>query len=72
VSKEQVMDHQGKRPAETITREGRTFSEAEYSENAGEVVAHAAATGTAIVLAPDGTPRVVISIPTADLPTFGD
>jgi hypothetical protein len=50
----------------------RTFSEAEYSENAGKIVAHAAANGTAVVSAPDGTARVVISIPTADLPTLGD
>lgn len=49
-----------------------TFSEAEYSENAGKIIAHAAATGTAVVSAPDGSARVVISIPTVDLPTLGD
>ena len=49
-----------------------TFSEAEYTANAGKVVAHAAATGTAVVSASDGRPLVVISIPTVDLPTLSD
>lgn len=48
------------------------FTEAEYSANAGKVIAHAAATGSAVVASPDGRPRVVISIPTVDLPTLGD
>jgi hypothetical protein len=46
------------------------FTEAEYSANAGKVIAHAAATGIAVVARPDGRPRVVISIPTVDLPTL--
>jgi hypothetical protein len=49
-----------------------TFSEAEYSVDAPKVLAHAAATGTAVVSTADGAPRVVISIPTIDLPTLGD
>jgi hypothetical protein len=48
------------------------FTEAEYSADAGKVIAHAAAMGSAVVASPDGRPRVVISIPTVDLPTFGD
>jgi len=49
----------------------RAFSEAEYSADAGKIIAHAAATGRAVVASPDGRPRVVISIPTVDLPTLG-
>jgi len=52
--------------------ESGVFSEAEYSADAGKVIAHAAATGSAVVASPDGRPRVVISIPTVDLPTLGD
>ena len=48
------------------------FSEADYSADAGKVIAHAVATGTAVVARPDGSPRVVISIPTVDLPTLGE
>lgn len=48
------------------------FSEAEYSTNPAKIIAHAAATGRAVVEGPDGRPRVVISIPTVDLPTLGD
>lgn len=47
-----------------------TFSEAEYSEDVSKVIAHAAATGKAIVVGADGKPRVVITIPTVDLPTL--
>ena len=49
-----------------------TFSEADYSSDPGKVIAHAAATGTAIVVNADGRPRVIITIPTADLPVLGD
>jgi hypothetical protein len=72
MNKEKAMDQQGERPAATTTENASTFSEAEYAENARKVVAHAAATGTAIVSTAEGTPRVVISIPTVDLPTLGD
>jgi hypothetical protein len=48
------------------------FSEADFSCDAGRVIAHAAATGTAVVAAADGRPRVVITIPTVDLPTLGE
>ena len=65
------MKQQDQRPTATPT-ETTSFSEAEYSANAGKVVAHAAATGTAVVSAADGSPRVVIIIPTVDLPTLGD
>jgi hypothetical protein len=66
------MDQQSKRSAAASTEGGSTFSEAEYSSNARKVVAHAAETGTAVVSAADGAPRVVISIPTSDLPMLGD
>lgn len=64
------MDNQGK-SSDTKADPG-TFSEAEYSSNVRKVIAYAAATGTAVVSASDGSPRVVISIPTVDLPTLGD
>ena len=44
----------------------RVFTEAEYRADAGAVVAHAFANGSAIVARPDGSPRVVISIPPAE------
>ncbi len=44
----------------------RVFTEAEYRADAKSVVAHAVATGSAIVARADGTPRVIISIPPAD------
>lgn len=44
----------------------KVFSEAEYKADARKVIAHALAAGTAIVARPDGSPRVVISIPPAD------
>lgn len=72
MNRQEVMDQQGKGPAATPMGNASTFSEAEYSANARKVVAHAAATGTAVVSTADGTPRVVISIPTIDLPTLGD
>lgn len=68
-----MMD-QRRKDRSSIPRVGvsRAFSEADYSADAGKIIAHAAATGSAVVTAPDGTPRVVISIPTVDLPTLGD
>jgi len=42
------------------------FTEAEYRTDAKKVVAHAVATGRAIVARADGTVRVVISIPQAE------
>ncbi|MBV8757612.1 MAG: hypothetical protein JO257_10065 [Deltaproteobacteria bacterium] len=42
------------------------FSETEYRADAKNVVAHAIATGRAIVARADGTIRVVISIPQAE------
>lgn len=44
----------------------KVFTEAEYRANAGKVIAHATAAGSAIVARADGTPRVVISIPPAE------
>ena len=45
---------------------GGTFTEAEYAADVAGVVAYAAKTGRAVVVRPDGSARVVISIPTAD------
>jgi hypothetical protein len=42
------------------------FTEAEYLADPKSVVAHAVATGRAVVARADGTVRVVISIPPAD------
>jgi hypothetical protein len=50
----------------------RRFSEADYVKDTKGVVAHAAATGRAVVQNADGRPRVIISIPTSDLPTLDD
>lgn len=47
-----------------------TFSESDYTSNPRVVVAHAAAHGSATVVAADGRPLVFIDIPTTDLPTF--
>ena len=45
------------------------FTEAEYRTELKKVVAHAIATGQAIVTRADGTVRVVISIPPAESST---
>lgn len=65
---------QGRKDTSSTTRVDASpaFSEAEYSTDAGKVIAHAAATGNAVVARADGSPRVVISIPTVDLPPLGD
>jgi hypothetical protein len=65
---------QRRKPPSTSARAGSAaeFSEAEYSANAGKVIAHAAANGMAVVSAADGRQRIVISIPTVDLPTLDD
>lgn len=42
------------------------FSEAEYSDDPGRVIAHAVSTGRAVVARADGSARVVISIPAAE------
>lgn len=66
------MDHRLKaRPPHGQAEVSGVFSEAEYSADAAKVIAHAAATGSAVVVSADGRPRVVISIPTVDLPTLG-
>lgn len=67
-----AMNQRGNGQATKEMETAGTFSEAEYAADARKVVAHAAATGTAVVSASDGTPRVVISIPTVDLPKLGD
>lgn len=64
------MDNKNKSSA--TAESVQSFSEADYSANVGKVIAHAAANGTAVVAKADGSPRVVISIPTADLPTLDD
>jgi hypothetical protein len=67
------MDHRHKTSSSAaLESPSGVFSEAEYAADVGKVIAHAAATGRAIVATADGRPRVVISIPTADLPTLGD
>jgi hypothetical protein len=65
------MDNHRKASPATKSVE-KSFSEADYSADAGKIIAHAVATGSAVVASADGTPRVVISIPTVDLPTLGD
>jgi hypothetical protein len=46
------------------------FTEAQYRADVAMVIDHAAANGRAVVLAADGSPRVVITIPTHDLPVL--
>lgn len=71
VSTDQV--HGVERDPASTAREGEgTFTEAEYAENPEKIVAYAAATGCAVVVDVDGKPRVVITIPTADLPVLDD
>ena len=41
----------------------KVFTEAEYRADARSVIAHAEATGSAIVAREDGTPRFMIAIP---------
>ena len=67
------MDH-AHRSSSSVAHEGVTkaFSEADYSADAAKVIAHAAATGSAVVAAADGRPRVIITVPTVDLPVLGD
>jgi hypothetical protein len=55
-----VDDNQNESTQRTV------FTEAEYRADAKRVVAHAVATGSAIVARADGTIRVVLSIPPAD------
>jgi hypothetical protein len=70
---EETMDQQHKAASSaTGVESSTTFSEAEYSSDPGRVIAHAAATGTAVVVRADGKPRVIINIPTVDLPVFDD
>ena len=66
------MDPPHKDPSSIAHVEGPTFSEADYTADAGKVIAHAAATGRAVVVRADGSPRVIITIPIADLPTLSD
>jgi hypothetical protein len=44
----------------------KVFTESEYRADAGRVIAHAEATGSAIVARDDGTPRFMIAIPPAE------
>jgi hypothetical protein len=47
-------------------------SEENCGVDAGKIIAQAAETGRAVVEDADGRPRVIISLPTADLPTFDE
>jgi hypothetical protein len=49
-----------------------SFSESDYSADVAKVIAHAAQTGTAVVSDARGTPRIVITIPTSDLPEIDE
>jgi hypothetical protein len=60
--------HQGSSPV--VREDAVTFSEADYSEHPEKVIAHAAATGRAVVVGADGKPRIIITIPIVDLPTL--
>lgn len=50
----------------------KVFTEAEYRADAGRVIAHAEATGSAMVTRADGTPRFMIAIPPAEQPGTND
>jgi hypothetical protein len=47
-------------------QEPGVFTEAEYRDDTKRVVDHAVKTGRAVVIRPDGSARVVISIPAAE------
>jgi len=49
-----------------------TFSEAEYTANLGKVIAHAAATGTAVIVDAAGLPIIVITASAVDAPRLDD
>ena len=61
-----------KRNSKSTPAAATSFSESDYSRDPGRIIAHAAKTGSAVVASADGIPRVVISIPTVDLPILGD
>jgi len=64
------MDQAKRKSSLGVGDGSRTFSEAEFKADGAKVVAHAAATGTAVVAAPDGRTVLLISIPTEDLPVL--
>ena len=67
------MDQSHKDPSSVArVAPSTTFSEAEYSTDPARVIAYAAATGRAVVVKADGRPRVIITIPTVDLPVLND
>jgi hypothetical protein len=55
------------RPPSGTRAEVRVFTSAEYRADPASVIAHAAKEGTAVV-ADEGRTRMVVSIPTRDLP----
>jgi hypothetical protein len=59
------MDQPQKKPPPAQAEEV-TFSEAEYSK----AIAHASATGRAVIVGANGKPCEVITIPIVDLPTL--
>ncbi|MBX3160163.1 MAG: hypothetical protein KF773_29620 [Deltaproteobacteria bacterium] len=50
--------------------DAKVFSEDEYRADPRKVIAHAVATGQAVVAGADGTPSVVIAIPPAEAAGF--
>jgi hypothetical protein len=64
------MDPPRKDPPVAAQDDGATFSVADYKADPGRVIAHAAATGRAVVVSEDGRPQVIINIPIVDLPTL--
>lgn len=53
-------------PEKSSNGPAKVFSEAEWRASARDVVAHAAATGSAVLADAKGTPQVYISIPPAE------
>ena len=66
------MKQSNRYPASAGHDDPAVFSEAEYVEHTDKVIAYAAATGRAVVVGSDGKPRVIITIPTRDLPTLDE
>ena len=66
-----MMDPPPHKDPSTAAHGGETtFSVADFKADPGKVVAHAAATGCAVVIGASGRPCLVITIPIVDLPTL--
>jgi len=59
-------------PAPVGVRPSGVFPASDYPANAPAAIAYAAENGKAVIAHADGRVRVVISMPTSDLPPLGE